>query len=115
MTEAPRLTSRMLVDALRRLIQQNGGFVAMLQCGNDAAGAVLLECLERGEPVALLEKSTNFEGNMHWRRVVLPDAASARWIDDYRQKRTQSDPDLWWLELDIADAARFADELLAER
>ena len=115
MTEPPRLTSRMLVDALRRQIQQKGGFVTVLQRGNDGAGAVLLEYMDRGEVSAVLEKNTDFEGVTGWRRVALPDAAPAQWVEDYRRKRTQSDPDLWWLELDIADAARFADELLAQR
>lgn len=113
MAERPRPTSRLLVDALVRRIQQAGGFATIVQCGNDAAGAIILECRNRGAVTDVLEKSTDFEGVVAWRRIELPIAATAKWIDEYRQRCTDFDPDSWWIELDIAEAARFADEMIA--
>jgi hypothetical protein len=115
MADPPRLTSRLLVDALVRQVQQAGGFAIMLQRGNDQAGTVILECRHRDNDALILEKSSDFDGNAHWRRIAAPNAALANWPDEYRARRVAADPDLWWIELDIADAARFADEILARR
>ncbi len=115
MADQPRLTSRLLVDALLRKILQEGGFATIVQRGNDAAGAILIECIERGQLAELLEKTTDFEGVSQWRRIAPPDAAPAKWTDEYRARRVASDADLWWIELDIAGAARFADEMIALR
>jgi hypothetical protein len=113
MADLPRLTSRMLVDALIRQVQAVGGFATILQRGNNEAGAILIDCQDRGIPTEILEKSTDFDGYVRWRRVDSPNAAPANWRRDYPQKRAASDPDSWWIELDIAGAARFADDLVA--
>ncbi len=115
MDDLPRLTSRFMIDALVRKVQQEGGFAAVLQCGNNAAGAIIVECRKHGDLTEILEKSTDFQGLISWRRIALPDAASAKWSDEYRVRRIASDADLWWIELDIAGAARFADEMIASR
>jgi hypothetical protein len=113
MADPVRPASRLLVDALLRRVQAAGGFATILQRGNDGAGAILLDCRERGKNTAILEKYTDFDGHMGWRRVDSSHAATAKWAEDYGRKRAETDDDLWWIELDIADAARFADELLA--
>lgn len=115
MLEAPRPTSRLLVDALMRRVTQAGGFATIVQRGNDMAGAILLQCCERGEAKDLLEKSSDFDGHMQWRRVPPHHAADAKWPDNYCRRRSVDDPDLWWIELDIAGAARFADEIISVR
>jgi hypothetical protein len=115
MVDQARLTSRMLVDALRRKVQNAGGFATIVQRGNDQAGAILVDCRDRGENTALLERYTDFDGKMSWRPVHAPHAAPANWTEEYARSRADSDSDLWWIELDIADAARFADELFEVR
>ena len=112
MSELPRLKSRMLIDAIMRRVQQAGGFAVIVQRGNDSAGAIIIDCRERGELVEMLEKTTDFDGATAWRRVPAPNAAPANWADDYGRRRAESDPDLWLIELDVAAAARFADEIL---
>lgn len=113
--DQPRLTSRLLVDALLRKVQQMGGFGAIVHCGNSTAGAIVVECRNRAELTDILEKATDFEGIASWRRIALLDAAPAKWVDEYRARRIAGDADLWWIELDIAGAARFADEIIALR
>ncbi len=103
----------MLVDALSRRVQQAGGFATVLQRGDDSAGAILIDCRERGEHQEYLEKTIDFDGLLTWRRVAIPNAAPANWADSYSSRRMAGDPDLWAIELDIVSAARFADELAA--
>lgn len=102
----------MLVSALCRHVQSQGGFATIIHRGDDMAGAVLIECVDRGQPQILLERATDFEGHEHWRDTGL----GANMLDDaYRlwlEKRRKSDPDLWVIELDIADAARLTAEIL---
>jgi hypothetical protein len=102
----------MLVSAMIRRVQSAGGFATVLQRGDDQAGAIWVECADRGQTQLLLERTTGLEGQDQWRIADShPDAEP----DRYREKmdrRRRSDPDLWIIELDIADAARFAAETI---
>lgn len=106
----PRLSSATLVDALLRRVQAEGGFATVLRRGDSGAGAIIVECCERGVRTAVLERGADLLGNDGWRRVALTggDSAYASWLD----KRKGSDPDLWVIELDIAQAERFAAETI---
>lgn len=107
---AARLTSGMLVSALIRRVQAEGGFATVLHRGNDAAGAILIECVDRGQRQVLLERTTGLDGQDEWREnPANPDESTHQ---NQMEKRRRSDPDLWVVELDIADAKRFAAELL---
>ena len=105
-----RLTSAMLVSALIRRVQAEGGFATVLHRGNDTAGAILIECVDRGQRQVLLERTTGLDGQDEWREnPANPDESTHQ---NQMEKRRRSDPDLWVVELDIADAKRFAAELL---
>ena len=102
----------MLVSAMIRRVQAAGGFAAVIQRGDDKAGAIWVECADRGQMQILLERATAFDGTDQWRVAdTEPDADPERYRDKM-QRRRQSDPDLWVVELDIADAARFAAETI---
>lgn len=108
----PRLASGFIVAALIRRVQAAGGFATILHRGDADAGGILIDCRERGQRVVILEKSTDFDGLQGWRHAsdaveVHPEAGL-----DYGQRRLSNDPDLWLIELDIADAERFAVETL---
>ena len=105
-----RLTARMTVDALMRRVAAEGGFATVLARGDDMAGAILLLCSERGEAKALLERTLDPAGDYHWTPCGPQDVESGAIRDSYIQRRRASDPDLWLIELDIADAERFAAE-----
>lgn len=106
----PRLTSRMTVDALMRRVRGEGGFTAVLARGDDMAGAILLLCANRGVVTSLLERTIDRQGHYHWTPCGPPDVESESERDSYIQRRRARDPDLWLIELDIADAERFAAE-----
>ncbi|MCU0729538.1 MAG: DUF1491 family protein [Sphingopyxis sp.] len=113
-----RLTSAMLVAALMRRVFQAGGSAAVLRRGDDQAGAVWIECNHRGETEVMLERATDFDGREQWRIIPMKpaqviDADGPALAAPYWHKRAQSDPDLWVIELDIANAERFAAETIA--
>lgn len=105
----PRLTSQMLVGALIRRANAMGGHAMVLRHGDDGAGAVLLQCMERGRFVALMERQLGPSGDYLWARCG-PAGDDPAAIDDYLARRRSRDPDLWLVELDIAGPERFAAE-----
>lgn len=106
----PRLTSRMTIDALFRRVRAAGGFATVVAHGDDQAGAILLLCAERGAVTALLERTVDLDGVYRWTRCGPQDVESAEARDSYISRRRAQDPDLWLVELDIAQAERFAAE-----
>lgn len=109
---APRLSSHMLVAALCRRVQAEGGFATIIHRGDAHAGAILIECADRGQRQILVERATNLDGREYWRSA---GGNADMTVEDYSawlERRRRSDPDLWVVELDIADAARFAAEIL---
>ncbi len=109
---APRLAAGMLVSALMRRVQAAGGFAAVLHRGDAGAGAILIETRDAQGAGVLLERASDMDGNEQWRIAGAADeAADAR--ADRLQRRLKGDPDLWIIELDIAEAERFAAETIA--
>lgn len=101
----------MLVSALVRRVNAAGGFAAVVHKGDAQAGAIMVECVDRGARHLLLERATGLDGSDGWRIVDVPlddEPAYAERID----KRRRFDADLWVVELDIADAERFAAETI---
>lgn len=109
-----RLTSRMLVDGLRRAAQAAGGHVTILAHGDDSAGAILIECTDRGVSGPLLERAIAPGGRYEWVRCGPQDTENRQETADYIGRRRARDPDLWLIELDIAQAERFAAETIGQ-
>lgn len=107
-----RLTSQVLVSALLRRAQVEGGFGAVLAKGDVTAGAVMVILAERGVRIALLERLLQGDGNYAWQETgqAAKDEEAFRALLD---RRRRNDPDLWLIELDIASAERFAAEMNA--
>ena len=108
----PRLTSAMLVSAMIRRVQAAGGFAVVVHRGDAQAGAILVECADRGQRHILLERTTSMDGADNWRIADDDVAADAAAHDRRIERRRASDADLWVIELDIADAARIATETI---
>ena len=105
-----RLTSRFLIDLLLRRTQAAGGFAAILASGDDRAGSILIQCSERGVPGELLERRFSLDGAALWEAVGPGADADEAARAAYRARRRQADPDLWIVELDIADTQRLVAE-----
>ena len=107
----PRLTSQVLVSALLRRAQAEGGFGAVLAKGDATAGAVMVILAERGVRSALLERLLQPDGTYAWQESGgAKDEAAFQALVERRRKY---DPDLWLIELDVASAERFAAEMNA--
>ena len=102
-----RLTSAMLVSALVRRVGAEGGNATVLAKGDPTAGAILLICMEKGVVQSVRERILDMTGAYNWAAVgpVGDDA-----LMTYFERRRARDSDLWIVELDIANAERFAAE-----
>ncbi|WP_010542722.1 DUF1491 family protein [Sphingomonas elodea] len=108
----PRLTSAMLVSALVRRADAEGGSAMVLAKGDPTSGAILLLLLERGINPRFVERGIGPDG----RAALIPsgpkDLADESEVLAYWRRRRERDPDLWVVELDIAGAERFAAETM---
>jgi hypothetical protein len=103
-----RAAAGLLVSALVRRIEAEGGSAMILARGDATAGAILLALAHRGVDGALLERSFGADG-YEWRETGPSDPAER---SPYLAQRSRIDPDLWIVELDHADARRIALDLL---
>jgi hypothetical protein len=100
----PRVTSSILVAALLRRAEAEGGFGVVLAKGDATAGTVAVLLTERGVNPRLFERLLQPDGRYAWRE-------SAGEVPALIERRRRFDPDLWLIELDIASAERFAAEM----
>jgi hypothetical protein len=98
-----RLPSRLIVDLLLRSASATGGFATVLAHGDDHGGQILIQCRDRDVVGPLMERQ--FDGV--WRAVGPAGADADTLRDAYIERRRRTDPDLWLIELDIAEAPQF--------
>ncbi len=111
----PRLATGMLVGVLRQMAEREGGSGTVLQRGDATAGGLIAVLAERGETRFSLERRTGWAGELLWDRRK-PESESAENRQSFSQmlhRRMSDDPDSWQIELDIADAERFAVQMTA--
>lgn len=82
----------------------------MLRSGDPESGALLLIISSRGRHFACLERVLSSSGDYQWRAAGPAESAGSAEVPDFLAKRTRFDPDLWAIELDIADPERFIAE-----
>lgn len=108
-----RLRSRFLVDLLLRRTEAAGGFATVVVKGDDTSGIILVQCSERGEPGPLLERRFSIDGHYIWEDVGPADPKDSDSRATYQDRRRKADPDMWLIELDIADAPQLVAEWAA--
>lgn len=107
MPAEPGLPAAITVPALIRQVNSAGGFATLVARGGPFGSSFLI--LHRdGEHIVAYEKLPTPDGAEHWRAAADEPEAVARYLE--RQRRF--DPDLWVVELDIADPARFVPGLM---
>jgi len=107
-----RLTSHMLVGALVRRVQGEGGFAMVLHKGEAISGAIVVQIVERGRNIGLFERVTGMSGEMTLVPTGPKNINDNSELTQYIERRTATDPDIWFLELDVADGERLAAETL---
>jgi len=94
-----------------RKVNQAGGFGTVIRKGDRISGAIIIQCIENGENLRLLEKIPSLDGPSTWQRIWPQDTEKQQDLEAYIERRFRYDPDLWLIELDIADAERLAAEM----
>ncbi len=102
---APRLVSRMRVDALLRQVAAQGGFGAVLARGDAEAGAIAVVTRIAGAEQLL---APVLGANGYELAAMASGADVPGWIERARRR----DPDLWVIELDIPQAAQLVAQML---
>ena len=108
-----RLASSVLVGALVRKAEAEGGFAAVLAKGDANAGSLLVILTERGGNPRILERLLQPDGSYCWAPSSGREVDSVEEVPAFVARRLRFDPDLWVLELDIPSRERFADEMKA--
>jgi hypothetical protein len=98
---SPRLAAGMLVSVLIRRTEAAGGSAMVLKRGDETAGTVLIQLADRGIPGDLIERRIDLDGQYRWAPTGPADSSA---VIDYIERRRRNDPDLWVIELDVADA-----------
>jgi hypothetical protein len=104
----PRLATSVLVSALVRRAEAEGGFAAVLARGDSTAGTVLVVLTEKGANPVVYERMLRPSGDYAWASAGPRTSEKAEEVPALIARRRRSDPDLWVLELDIPSAERFA-------
>ena len=104
----PRLAAGLVASAMIRRVAAAGGTGTVIHKGDEQAGAILVVCAERGRIQQLVERTLGVAGQYGWTEVGPEVSENEAPVDEYLAKRRRIDPDLWVIELDIAEAKRFA-------
>jgi hypothetical protein len=108
-----RLPAKLEITGLTRRVEAGGDFATILRRGDPQGGALLLLVTSRGRHIACLERILGMSGAYEWRLTGPEESAESAEVAAFLAKRAQFDPDLWAVELDIADAERFIAETTA--
>lgn len=102
-----RLPAHIEVSGLVRQVSAAGGFAAVLCKGEREAGTILVVLTENGKDSRAYERMPQLDGTRAWHCSKRQIAESAEDFANYLERRASQDPDLWLIELDIADGERF--------
>ncbi|MFN3818471.1 DUF1491 family protein [Blastomonas sp.] len=105
-----RLAAHIRIEALKRLTQASGGFATVLAKGDPVSGSILIARTVRGAENAVLEGMSGLDSAIEWQEIwtEAPDVIAAKGtLSEYIARRRARDPDMWVIELDVANRAQF--------
>ena len=79
----------------------------MLHKGEREAGTILVVLAENGANARLFERMPSLDSGRQWTQTLVQDPENKPEFNQTLERRAQRDPDLWIIELDIADGERF--------
>lgn len=104
--EPPRLPAGLEVSGLVRQTQAAGGFAMVLHKGEADSGTILVVAVDRAGIGTLYERLPDPAGPRRWIAVRVQDAGARADFDDYLDRRKCQDPDVWIVELTVAEVER---------
>jgi len=108
-----RLPAHVEAGAILRRVEADGGFGTVLRKGDPDRGTLILLLYRRGEFHGTLERELTADFTYRWAHRTPPEGPSSARIDQIVASRERFDPDLWLIELDIAEPERFIAETTA--
>lgn len=96
----PRLTTRVWVQAQVRLCDSKFIPIAIVNRGDNEAGAVLLRLLRGSGVNLLLRRYTQLDGTAEWVIVPTGEPVDDNTADTQISRALEHDPDLWVLEVE---------------
>ena len=105
-----RLSASIEAAGLIRKVEAEGGFGAILRKGDPQRGSLLIVIRSRGNYVSCLERTLTLDGSYSWGTVGPAVSEADENVSQFLARRTGFDPDLWFIELDIAQPERFIAE-----
>lgn len=106
-----RLAAHLEVGAILRLAESQGGYATVLERGERDAGTILIVTLCRGTAATLYERMPGRDGSRSFVAAKRENPENRKDFSDYLARRRQQDPDIWLIEVDIADPERFIAQL----
>jgi hypothetical protein len=101
-----RLPAHLEVSALLRAAEAAGGFATVLKKGEREGGTILVVLVEKGVNARVYERMPSPDGDRKWTCSKVQDADNPAQFHDYLERRGRQDPDLWMIELDVANGER---------
>ena len=109
-----RLPAHLIASALVRRVNQAGGSAMVLARGHAEAGAILVLTQRRGADPRFFERGMGQNGTVALIASGPDDLGDSHAVTNYWQRRRRGDPDLWVIEVDVADAERFVAETIVQ-
>jgi len=103
---APRLPAAVEVSGMIRLVQASGGFAMVLRKGEPDSGTILVVILDNQGLGQAFERFPQADGTRKWTSAKRQDSENKPEFEMYLTRRMAQDPDLWVIELTIADGER---------
>jgi hypothetical protein len=104
-----RLSSDLWVYALIRRVQLAGAVATVARKGDARAGAVLIKTFDgRSGRTRIYAEAVSGEGESVWMRPIAGETEAE--ADAYILRSARLDPDLWVVEIEHPDGARFLTE-----
>ena len=104
MMDDARLPAHIEVSGLIRAAEAAGGFGMVLAKGERDAGTLLVICCRRGTQSRAYERMPQADGTRKWALSKAQDVENPYDFTEFCDRRKQQDPDLWIVELDVANA-----------
>lgn len=102
-----RIPTHLEIQGLIRAVQAEGGFATVLAKGEKHAGTIMIICCENGTKLRAYERMPQLDGSRSWALSKEQNSEKQHEFGEFCARRQAQDPDLWLLELDIANAERF--------
>ncbi len=95
------------MGALIRRVGAEGGFASVLRKGEHDAGTILVVLTELGNNPLVYERMPQPNGDRAWTLARRAGPEGKADLEEWLERRGGDDPDLWIVELDIANGERF--------